>query len=118
MAHSGDPPGEGKVLSLGLHTVGMIYLQGEGTSVVSSMPTRFSLEKKGEMLKQSREYKPTHAQSWNPARRRAGSDSEELDKAPENKKSMAKMNKKRVSKSKQEAQPGVGVHTPNPCTRH
>lgn len=112
MAHSGDPPGKGKVLSLGLHTVGMIYLQGEWTSVV------FSLGKKVEMLKQSREYKPTHAQSWNPARGRAGSDSEELDKAPENKKSMAKMNKKRVSKSKQAAQPGVGVHTPNPCTRH
>ena len=82
--------------------------------MVSSMPTRLSLGKRSEMLKQSREYNPTHAQSWNPA----GSDSEELDKAPENKKSMAKMNKKRVSKSKQEAQPGVGVHTRHPCTRH
>lgn len=34
-------------------------------------------------------------------------DSEELDKALENKKSMAKMNKERVSKLKQEGQPGV-----------
>lgn len=62
MAHSGDPPGEGKVLSLGLHTVGMIYLQGDGTSVVFSMPTRFSLGKKSEMLKQSRNTIPhTHS---------------------------------------------------------
>lgn len=60
VAHSGDPPGEGKVLSLGLQTVGMRYLQGGGTSVVFSMPTRFSLGKKSEMLKQSREYNPTH----------------------------------------------------------